>query len=221
MKHKSNLKLKLINSKNTKSSKSTALSYGSDDDDFEDVDGGLIRSLDNHIWFYDEISPDSAIETNILLQKIAMKNLKTASNDLYEEFNVAPIYFHINSPGGSVLDSLAVFDNLEFISEKVKVITIAEGDISSAATFLLIVGCERWMRRNAHLMIHQIRAGSWGKQNELQDMIKNVEKIGGLVENLYQKYTKIPKDVMKELLEKDLYLDAETCLEYGFIDKII
>ena len=38
---------------------------------------------------------------------------------------------------------------------------------------------------------------------------------------IYTKYTKIPKTVLKDLLKKDIYLDAKTCLKYGLVDKII
>ena len=46
------------------------------------------------------------------------------------------------------------------------------GFVASAATFLLLAGAERLAMPNAHILIHQIRTGFWGKFNDLLDEVR-------------------------------------------------
>ena len=84
-----------------------------------------------------------------------------------------------------------------------------------------VVADERYMHKHAFMLIHQLSAGSWGKYEELKDDMQNNELIMNKIKEIYQEYTKIPTKKLNEILKRDLWWDAKTCLEYGLIDEII
>jgi ATP-dependent protease ClpP protease subunit len=56
---------------------------------------------------------------------------------------------------------------------------------------------------------------------EFQDEIKNLELIMSMIKSVYLKKTKFDNKELENLLSHDLYLNAEKCIEYGLVDKII
>ena len=55
----------------------------------------------------------------------------------------------------------------------------------------------------------------------MKDDMENAEALMETIREIYIEHTKIPKKTLNQLLKKDLWFDAETCLEYGLVDKII
>jgi ATP-dependent protease ClpP protease subunit len=41
------------------------------------------------------------------------------------------------------------------------------------------------------------------------------------IKNVYKEYTQVPMEKLDEILKHDLMWDANLCLKYGLIDKII
>ena len=78
-----------------------------------------------------------------------------------------PIYLHINSYGGIIFDALTAIDVIKAC--KVPVYTIIEGATASAGTLISVVGDKRFIRPNAHMLIHQLSSGCWGKMMEIED----------------------------------------------------
>ena len=60
-----------------------------------------------------------------------------------------------------------------------------------------------------------------GKFEEFKDELKNQEQLMDRIKSIYLARTKLTEDKVEELLKHDLWLNAETCLEYGLVDKII
>jgi ATP-dependent protease ClpP protease subunit len=84
-----------------------------------------------------------------------------------------------------------------------------------------VVAEKRYMRETSFMLIHQLSAGGWGKFEELQDDMANNELLMKTIKEIYAKYTKIPRKKLSQMLQRDLWWDARTCLEYGLIDDII
>ena len=59
------------------------------------------------------------------------------------------------------------------------------------------------------------------KEVELKDDMDNCDLFMRIIRDIYTEHTKIPKKKLNEILKRDLWFDAETCLEYGLIDEII
>ena len=63
---------------------------------------------------------------------------------------------------------------------------------------------------------------SWlGNYEALKDSMENCDILMETIRDIYNKHTKIPKKQLNDILKRDLWFDAETCLKYGLVDEII
>ena len=177
----------------------------------------IVEAVNNRIYYYSEVSRQKILVLN--------KSLKNLNDNLVNQANLlsmeepAQIYLHINSFGGSVFAGLSAVDYIQ--SCDVPVTSIVEGCAASAATLMSCVATHRQMRSNSFMLIHQISSGLWGKYEELKDDMDNCDLFMRIIRDIYTEHTKIPKKKLNEILKRDLWFDAETCLEYGLIDEII
>ena len=177
----------------------------------------VVEAVNNRIYYYSEVSRQKILVLN--------KSLKNLNDNLVNQANLlsleepAQIYLHINSFGGSVFAGLSAVDYIQ--SCDVPVTSIVEGCAASAATLMSCVATHRQMRSNSFMLIHQISSGLWGKYEELKDDMDNCDLFMRIIRDIYTEHTKIPKKKLNEILKRDLWFDAETCLEYGLIDEII
>jgi ATP-dependent protease ClpP protease subunit len=175
----------------------------------------------DHIWFYSDISPASAIKLNAALQEVSMRLAPTAFSSMHEVGTPAPIWLHINSFGGDVFSAFAMADTIERISQIVPVITIVEGCAASGATFMSLAGAKRLIRRNAYMLVHELRDTSWGKYSEIKDSFTSNTTIMKTIKDWYAEKTKLPAAKLDEMLSHDIWWNAKTCLKYGLVDQII
>lgn len=190
-----------------------------------DLEGSKILSSDiltvveNRIYFYSEIERENILTLN--------KNLREVSNTLISKKyiqgsdSIPPIYLHINSYGGTIFAGLSALDEIEKINDNVSVITIIDGCCASAATFLSLVGKERWINKHAYMLIHQLSSAMWGKFSEFEDEMKNLKNFMTAIKEIYVKYTNLPEKKLDEILKHDIWFNAEECIKYGMADKII
>jgi len=129
-----------------------------------------------------------------------------------------PIYLHINSYGGSIFAGFAAIDIINAC--RVPVHTIIEGATASAGTLISVVGKKRYIRPNAHMLIHQLSSGCWGKMNEIEDEFSNLKDLMEKIKTIYKDNTTIPKKELGEILKHDLWFDSDKCLKYGLVDEI-
>jgi len=174
-----------------------------------------IEVINNHIYFYSEIKRNSILKLNKKIKELETK-LLTYADSL--EWEPPGIYLHINSYGGSVFAGVAGMDQI--LNCKLPVYTIIDGCAASAATFLSVVGTKRLINRHAHILIHQLSSGFWGKFSEIEDEMKNLKKLTKMIKDVYTKNTNITKKQLDKMLKHDLWLNAEEALEYGLVDEI-
>ncbi len=170
----------------------------------------------NRIYFYSEVNRPKNLALN--------KSLVTIGNSLYNrgqslQMDPGRIYLHINSFGGSVFAGLSSVDYI--LNSKVPVTTVIDGCAASAATIMSVVGHHRVMHEHAFMLIHQISSAMWGKFEEMKDDMKNSELLMETIIKIYEERTRIPTNELKDILKRDLWWDAKTCLEYGLVDEII
>ncbi len=189
--------------------------------DDDEVDSGSEDELkkitreNNHIYFHAEVDRGSVFELIEHLRKCELDNIINAHKFCIDEI---PIYLHINSLGGVVFDAMTAIDAIQ--SCRVPVHTIIEGSTASAGTLISVVGKKRYMRPNAHMLIHQLSAGSWGKMAELEDDFENNKILMDKIMTIYKEHADIPKKQLGEILKHDLWWNFETCSKYGLIDEI-
>ena len=186
----------------------------SGDSDNDDDESKIIRE-NNHVYFYSEVSRESIFKLNILLRE-AEKFVHTMSFDLNVK-NI-PIYLHINSFGGSLYDAYAAVDAIKNL--RVPVYSIIEGCAASAGTIISVVCTKRFIGKNAHMLIHQLSSSMWGKMSEIEDEYKHLNELMKQIKRLYGEYTKISKKELTELLKHDIWLNPQTCIQYGLVDAI-
>jgi ATP-dependent Clp endopeptidase proteolytic subunit ClpP len=129
-----------------------------------------------------------------------------------------------NSPGGSVIDGLALFDFLQTLRERGhRIVTGTYGMAASMAGILLQAGDHRWVGEQAWILIHRTAFGAIGKAYEIEDRVKWIERIEKRVIDIFvrrsgKKLT--PQKIRKNWERKDWWLDAEEALELGVVDEI-
>lgn len=131
------------------------------------------------------------------------------------------ISLYINSPGGSIVDGMAIYDTMQYIKPDVS--TICMGMAASMGAFLLAGGTKgkRFALPNAEIMIHQPLGGTRGQATDIQIHAEHIMKTKKrmnemLSENTGQPLKKIEKDV-----ERDYFMSAVEGKAYGIIDQVI
>jgi len=175
-----------------------------------------IEVINNHIYFYSGIKSNSILKLNKRLKEMETK-LLTYADSL--EWEPPGIYLHVNSYGGSVFAGVAGMDQIRKC--KVPVYTVVDGCCASAATFLTVVGTRRYINKHAHILIHQLSSGFWGKFSAIEDEVKNLKKLMAMIKDVYLKHTDISKKDLEKLLKRDLWLNAEEALVYGLVDEVM
>lgn len=192
-------------------------SKNKDDSDSDSDDDCSVQQAQNHIYFWADVTKKSCLDLISSLNKVHM-NLRPYS--LCGDDPI-PIYIHINSYGGDTDAALGVIDTMESLKEQgAKIITIVEGNASSAATLISVAGTERRIRPNAYLRIHNFSAGLWGKKNDLDEEHKNLGKMEEVLVNFYKANTDMSKPQLRKLLSREIDLLPSECIEKGLVDEI-
>ena len=195
--------------------KSNGKKYILEDEEVEEEESECIKVIDNHIYFYSEVSTKSILELTQIIKKLT-KDLLVLN--IQFDTNIE-IWLHINSGGGDVFAILSCIHLIE--NNKININTIVEGQACSAATILSMVGKTRQITQNSYMLIHNISSGFWGKMHEFEDEIKNLKLLTNDIRKMYTKYTNIKTKQLDQLLKKDLLLHGKICLSYGLVDEII
>lgn len=172
--------------------------------------------VNNHIYFYATINTENIAKLNKHIMLLSANMMARAN-----EYSIEPpaIYLHINSDGGGIFDGFAGMDAI--LKCKTPIITVIDGCCASAGTFLSLAGSHRQMNKHAHILIHQLSSGFWGKYGEIKDEMKNLNKFMDMMRAVYIEKTKLSEEKINEILEHDIWFTAEEALNYGLIDEII
>lgn len=140
---------------------------------------------------------------------------------LDEEDSSKPIYLYINSPGGSVISGLAIFDAMQLI--KSEVITINLGLAASMASFILAAGSKgkRLALPSSRIMIHQPMGGAQGQAQDIKVEAGQIMRIRDNLVKMYSMFTGQTTDQVTKDLDRDNFMSAQTALEYGLIDRVL
>jgi len=140
---------------------------------------------------------------------------------LDEEDSTKPIYLYINSPGGSVLSGLAIFDAMQLI--KSEVITINLGLAASMASFILSAGSKgkRLALPSSRIMIHQPMGGARGQAQDIKVEAAQIMRIRDNLVKMYSMFSGQTTDQITKDLDRDNFMSAQEALEYGLIDRVL
>jgi len=131
------------------------------------------------------------------------------------------IYIYINSPGGSVSSTIAIYDTIQYIRSDVS--TICIGMAASGAALILASGAKgkRFALPNSRIMVHQPLGGAQGQVTDIEIQTRELKRIKDTINRILthhtgQKFEKIEKDT-----DRDFYLTAQESKEYGLVDEVI
>lgn len=127
-----------------------------------------------------------------------------------------------NSPGGSVIDGMALWDYVQLVKSKGhKVTTSCYGMAASMAGILLQAGNVRVMGAESYLLIHEVSFGAGGKIGEVEDEVEFVKKIQARVVKIFADRSKLTANqIRSKWRRKDWWLDSSEALALGLIDEI-
>ena len=140
---------------------------------------------------------------------------------LDSEDNSKPIYLYINSPGGSVISGLAIYDCMQHI--KSEVITINLGLAASMASFILAAGSKgkRLALPSSRIMIHQPMGGAQGQAEDIKVEAAQIMRIRDNLVKMYSMMTGQTQDQIIRDLDRDNFMSAQEAMEYGLIDRVL
>ncbi|MEK7502945.1 MAG: ATP-dependent Clp protease proteolytic subunit [Patescibacteria group bacterium] len=131
------------------------------------------------------------------------------------------IYLYINSPGGSVSATLAIYDTMQHI--KPDVATLCVGFAASGAAILLAGGApkKRFALPNSEVMIHQVLGGTEGQASDIATDAKHIVHVKEKISKILAHHTKQPLDQIEHDTDRNFYMDASDAKKYGIVDEIV
>ena len=140
---------------------------------------------------------------------------------LQHEDTKKDIYLYINSPGGSVTATLAMYDTMKHIKPDVS--TICVGIAASGAAVILAAGAKskRYALPNAEVMIHQVMGGAEGQATEIEITARHMIKIKDRLNKILAEATGQPVKKVEADSDRDFYMDADEAKKYGMIDAVL
>ena len=131
------------------------------------------------------------------------------------------INLYINSPGGLVDQTLAIYDTMQFLG--CDVATYCIGQAASGAAIVLAAGTkgQRYALPNAKVMLHQPYSGITGQAEDIRIQAEEILKDKKLLNAILAKHTgQDPEKIAREI-ERDRYMNAQEALAYGLVDEIL
>jgi ATP-dependent Clp protease protease subunit len=168
----------------------------------------------NNIYFTGHLNEETCFHLNEAL--INHKNMALTQQDYPNHINL-----YIQSPGGSLLPTLALVDEIKNLG--VPIHTYIRGYAASAATLLSVVGSHRYMYNHSVLMIHSVKLHDQEPSTllDVKDLNTNVDVFMDIIKNIYLENSNIDSKTLDELFNHDIWMNSRKALNYGLIDEII
>ena len=166
--------------------------------------------LENRIVFLiGEISYSRAAE--VIMKMLYLDNLKKGSE----------ISLYVNSPGGNVDDTMAIYDTMRFVGSPIA--TFCIGRAQSGAAVILAAGTKgkRFALPHAKVMLHQVWGGVSGQAADIKIQADEILKAKTMINEILAKHTGQAVEKIAAETERDRYMTAEEALQYGLIDEVL
>nr|QTI91332.1 clp protease proteolytic subunit [Ferocactus latispinus] len=165
------------------------------------------------LFLCDEVETELSNEIIGLLIYLGMENTSQS------------LYLFINSPGGEVINGMAIYNVMQFIPSGV--VTVCLGIAASIASYILVGGAKkkRLALPHARIMIHQPSANfnmEGDERSSVDDLYGEVAELLTIRESLaraYSEKTGKPLWIISQDLERDVYMSATEAKAYGIIDR--
>ncbi len=131
------------------------------------------------------------------------------------------IHFYLNSPGGDVVATLAIYDTMQILS--CPVATYCVGQAASGAAVLLAGGSpgKRYALPHARVMLHQPYGGVGGQVSDIEIQAQEILRTREMLNEILSQHTGKPLEQIAKDTDRDFFLSAEQAKEYGLVDEIL
>lgn len=131
------------------------------------------------------------------------------------------IHFYINSPGGDVIATLAIYDTMQMLS--CPVATYCVGQAASGAAVLLAGGTKgkRYCLPNSRVMVHQPAGGVSGQISDIEIQANEILRYRDMLNHILASHTGKTLEQIARDADRDFFLTAEAAKDYGLVDQLL
>lgn len=166
--------------------------------------------LENRIVFLDGVITDGP--ANLIVMKLLFLQSENRHQD---------IHLYVNSPGGSVTATMAIYDTMQFL--ECDVATYCVGLAASGGAVLVAGGTakKRYCLPHSKMMIHQPYGEVGGQVSDIEIQAKDILRTREQLNEILAKHTGQPVEVIAKDTDRDRFLTAGEAIEYGLVDEIL
>ncbi len=131
------------------------------------------------------------------------------------------IHLYINCPGGSVDDTMAIYDTMQFLKSDVS--TYCVGHAASGGAVILAAGAKgkRFALPHSQVMLHQPWGGVGGQASDIQIQAEEIIKTKKMLNGILSHHTGQDESKIAEETERDRYMNADEAKAYGVVDEVL
>ena len=131
------------------------------------------------------------------------------------------VQMFINSPGGSVIDGLGIYDTMQYVSPDVA--TICTGLAASMGAVLLAAGTKgkRSALFHSHVMIHQPLGGAQGQVSDIEISYKLIKKMQKSLYDILAHHTGQAYEKIEADCDRDNWMSSAEAKDYGLVDEVL
>ena len=178
-----------------------------------------VETVDNHIYYYADVDSDRCLA---LIRSIREADSSLRAEQLSRGLDaeaMTPIWLHIHSYGGSLFTAFSIADQMSMIQSPIY--AVVEGICASAATLIAMSCSKRYILPNSFMLIHQLSSFMWGTHEQFKDEMSLQDQLMERLVRFYAQKTNLSPKKVRKMLQRDFWMDAETCVENGFVDAIL
>lgn len=166
--------------------------------------------LENRIVFLEGVINDGV--ANLIVMKLLFLQSESRNQD---------IHLYVNSPGGSVTATMAIYDTMQFID--CKVATYCVGLAASGGAIVVAGGTKgkRHILPHAKMMIHQPYGEVGGQVSDIEIQAKDIIDTREVLNQILASHTGQPIEVIARDTARDRYLTATESKTYGLVDEVL
>src|SRR4051812_36938802 len=166
--------------------------------------------LENRIIFLDGPIHDGS--ANLIVMKLLFLQSENRHQD---------IHLYVNSPGGSVTATMAIYDTMQFM--ECNVATYCVGLAASGGAIVLAGGTKgkRYALPHSKMMIHQPYGQVGGQVSDIEIQAKDILETRTILNGILAKHTGQPLEVIAKDTDRDRYLTADQAKAYGLVDEVL
>lgn len=175
------------------------------------------EAADTHLYFHCSVQPADVLTL--------MRSLRETDARLQQEsiarstYFTTPIWLHVKSYGGSILDAFAVADCIQQCTSPIY--SIVEGYACSAASIIAAACTKRLIQPNAYVLIHQFSSFVIGTYEQFKDDMILQDMLIEQMVDFYHAHSKLKRKQVRAMLQRDTWMNAQQALEAGLVDEIL